>query len=63
MNARPIRDMRRAVGILSLLYIDQMDFYQLDPLVKEKLTSKKKPFLMHQAATLYLSETVLQTVL
>jgi len=46
MNARPIRDMAQAVGILSHLYIDQMDFYQSDSLVKEKLISKKKPFLI-----------------
>ena len=46
MAARPIQDMGRAMGILRGLYIDQIDFYQSDPLVKEKLTSKKKPFLI-----------------
>ena len=38
MNANSIRDMGRVMGVLKSQYIGQMDFGQVGPLVKEKLT-------------------------
>jgi uncharacterized protein len=39
MNANSIRDMGRVMGVLKNQYIGQMDFGQVGPLVKEKLTA------------------------
>ena len=39
MNASSIRDMGRVMGVLKSQYVGQMDFGQVGPLVKEKLTA------------------------